>query len=452
MEKTNERKHVSTLGAHGRSSSVAEFRDYDVSPEHVSMEHRTSLRRFSDVSNPETIRDICVEKVPGWDKFSSAVDRSSIKIHQLCEGLSNQIFKVYVENASANNGAIGVTCVLFRVYGNEVSRLYDPQNELYTYKLLAEYGIAPTCYANDEGWRIEEWHKSIPLLNRIMTNPSVLAQVAAQLGRFHKLPEKQRDFPAEMWNRETNVERRLREWSVGAKEIRSSGYSERRFKILGVDEMIVEAEWLPSFLLSEDSNVRGNGLDKVLSHGDVQENNILQTAYGLRFIDFEYSGMCYQAFDIANYFAECTIDYLHKEYPFYSIDPTNFPSEAEQRLFCAIYLSEYLECKVRLDDEQVDLLLKTVEKFTLASHLIWALWSIVRCPGGGTYCEFDFLEYGQTRYEMYKKAKRDLMRKRGAQRQREPQETGPITTMTAGAGIATACFCVAILAFKYLKA
>ena len=83
---------------------------------------------------------------------------------------------------------------------------------------------------------------------------------------------------------------------------------------------MAEAEWLPSFLLSENSNSKGNGLDKVLSHADVQENNILLTSYGLRLIDFEYSGMCYQAFDIANYFVECTIDYLHTEYPYYSVD------------------------------------------------------------------------------------------------------------------------------------
>jgi thiamine kinase-like enzyme len=190
-----------------------------------------------------------------------------------------------------------------------------------------------------------------------------------------------------------------------------------------------------------------------MSHGDVQENNILQTAYGLRFIDFEYSGMCYQAFDIGNYFVECTIDYLHKQYPYYCVDPTKYPSEMEQRLFCAIYLSEYLECKVPIDDEQVDTLLRTVEKFTLASHLIWTLWSIVRCPGGGTFCEFDFLHYAEARWDMYKKAKSDLMKKRAARAAPQPPDKplGPITTMSVGAGIATVSFCVAILAFRVLS-
>lgn len=41
------------------------------------------------------------------------------------------------------------------------------------------------------------------------------------------------------------------------------------------------------FLDNAQDGVRGRGLDLVLSHCDVQENNILQTQYGLRFIDFE---------------------------------------------------------------------------------------------------------------------------------------------------------------------
>lgn len=459
MEMTQDKlwsNHVSTIGTHGPTSNSITFCDVDDAPSN------TSLRQFSEVSHPETIREICSRQVPGWDKYLESVGRESIKIHQLCEGLSNQIFKVYVENVGSpsngdmNSNGLGVTCVLFRVYGNEVSRLYNPQNELYTYKLLANYGIAPKCYASGPGWRIEEWHHSIPLINQIMTNPSVLAQVAAQLGRFHKLAEKQRDFPRDFAERQPNVEMRLREWSIGAKEIRFTGDNERRFKQLGVDEMITEAEWLPSFLLSENSNMKGNGLDKVMSHGDVQENNILQTAYGLRFIDFEYSGMCYQAFDIGNYFAECTIDYLHKEYPFYHVDQTKYPSEMDQRLFCAIYLSEYLEWKVLPDDPRIDDLIRTVEKFTLASHLIWALWSIVRCPGGGTFCEFDFLKYAQSRWEMYKNAKSELMGKRAASdatlaERLLAENAGPIATMSAGAGIATVSFCVALLAFRVMS-
>merc|ERR1711953_770129 len=110
-----------------------------------------------------------------------------------------------------------------------------------------------------------------------------------------------------------------------------------------IEEMVAEQEWLEKFMTADDPRIHGSGLDVVFSHWDNQENNILQTHYGLRFIDFEYSGMEYQAFDIATYFVECTIDYIVDEHPFYKVSLADFPTEEEQKLFCSIYLSEYLE-------------------------------------------------------------------------------------------------------------
>eukprot|EP00971_Amphidinium_carterae_P274032 5438781-Amphidinium_carterae.1 len=80
---------------------------------------------------------------------------------------------------------------------------------------------------------------------------------------------------------------------------------------LDMEEIIAERSWLKEYMLENDSRLPGSGLDVVFSHGDGQENNILETQSGLRFIDFEYSGMDYQAFDLASYFVECTIDYTH---------------------------------------------------------------------------------------------------------------------------------------------
>ncbi|CAK0840197.1 unnamed protein product, partial [Prorocentrum cordatum] len=67
---------------------------------------------FSEVSAPETVRDICHEKVPGW----SLLPRESIRIDQLCEGLSNQNFKVQVPIATGDGH---IPQVLFRVFGKD---------------------------------------------------------------------------------------------------------------------------------------------------------------------------------------------------------------------------------------------------------------------------------------------------------------------------------------------
>merc|ERR1719382_2203493 len=128
--------------------------------------------------------------------------------------------------------------------------------------------------------------------------------------------------------------------------------------------MLAERSWIADFAAEgQSSALPGCGLDVVFSHWDPQENNILQTRRGLRFIDFEYSGMEYQAFDIAAYFVECTIDYLHDEAPFYKVNPSDFPTEWDQRLFCSVYLSEYLGSAVGADDPAVSALLERVQRF-----------------------------------------------------------------------------------------
>merc|ERR1712187_259767 len=166
-----------------------------------------------------------------------------------------------------------------------------------------------------------------------------------------------------------------------------------RIAALGLSEVFAERDWLSEYVKADDPRIHGSGLDVVFSHWDNQENNILQTHYGLRLIDFEYSGMEYQAFDIASYFVECTIDYLVDKYPYYKVSLSDFPSEWEQRLFCSIYLSEYLETTVRPDDLPVSVLYDRVQRFTLLVNYLWTLWSVIRGPQAPTVNDFDYLEF-----------------------------------------------------------
>lgn len=372
---------------------------------------------FSEVSRPETIRSICKQKVPGWARYSE----DQIAIDQICEGLSNQLFKVHVDMDHSE----GIPCVLFRIYGKDVGTLYDQEKEMSIFLTLSKYQIAPKMYANGEGWRIEEWHFARPLKTRYMCNPSILAQVAAQLARFHKLSYRS-DFPRHIVEMPPASLARMESWGLGARraaeKLRDDPESARRLARINLSELLEEGEWLRSFVLEDDPQIRGSGLDIVFSHSDVQENNILQTQYGLRFIDFEYSSMEYQAFDIANYFCECTTDYTYEKYPFYKLSLSDFPAEWEQRLFCAIYLSEYLEMKVKLEDLAVTRLLKRVHRFTLMSHYLWAVWAIIRAPQAWTFNEFDFLHYSQARWDSYRRQKHALLestRPGGAPRERQ---------------------------------
>jgi choline/ethanolamine kinase len=51
------------------------------------------------------------------------------------------------------------------------------------------------------------------------------------------------------------------------------------------------------------------------------------------------------------------------------------------------------------DAEKVNNLIKSIEKYTLASHLIWALWGIISEHVNDI--DFDYMGYARQRFEQY---------------------------------------------------
>lgn len=400
-ESTLRKGYVEAAAAHGGPDAFPSVRAFEDAPEDV--------RFFSSVSTAEAVRAICHSRVPGW----SELDPSIIEIDQLCEGLSNQNFRVHLGEEPPRGT---IPCVLFRIYGKDVETLYDGKLEMRIVETLSRYQIAPKIFASGDGWRIEEWHFSVPLPNRSMRNPSIFVQVAAQLARLHKISTRH-DFPEDILSLRPMSFERLDTWANGCTRAAASFThpgSVQHVKSLDMEAMLAEREWLREYVVADDPKIKGSGLDVVFSHWDSQENNILQTQYGLRLIDFEYAGMEHQAFDIASYFIECTIDYLVDKHPYYKVRLSDYPSEWEQRLFCSIYLSEYFETTVLPDDVSVSVLLERVQRFTLMSHLLWALWSVIRAPQAPTFSSFDYLTYAESRWFMYKWRKRELLQRGGA--------------------------------------
>lgn len=352
------------------------------------------------VTDPDAIRARCRAYLPSWSELGT----DKISVERIVDGLSNQLFKVQADIED------GITCVLFRVYGKDVASLYDQELEFRIFKMLASYQIAPRLYANGDGWRIEEWHNSVTLKTSYMRNPSILAQVASQVARLHKLASRA-DFPPDILALPPASLGRIEAWAGScartAADITEPAWLGHLAE-LGLPEMLDERVWLRQFLTDADPKTRGAGLDIVFSHNDIQENNILQTHYGLRLIDFEYSNMDYQAFDIANFFCECTIDYTFDRPPFYAHCESDFPTESEQRLFCSIYLSEYLQSSVQPNDSAVTVLVERVRRFVLLSHYLWALWAVIRAPQGSKASEFDFMLYARARWGSYKRNKAAL--------------------------------------------
>jgi hypothetical protein len=91
-----------------------------------------------------------------------------------------------------------------------------------------------------------------------------------------------------------------------------------------------------------------------------------------------------------------------------------YPSEQEQRMFCMVYLSEYLESPVALDDAFIiEPLMDAIRVFSMVSNLNWGMWSIMRAPQAPTFDEFSFLGHAKFRFDFYFRTKKLYQRRRG---------------------------------------
>ena len=156
----------------------------------------------------------------------------------------------------------------------------------------------------------------------------------------------------------------------------------------------------------------------VFCHNDLLLKNIIYhtepvTGPAVTFIDFEYAGYNFQAFDIANHFCEFAGVEVY--------DPDLYPDYEFQKTWLKNYLVTWKElnscheshlagsksCEdisaLAVSDAEVMQLLKQVEKFALAAHLVWGIWGLIQSQHSKIH--FDFLGYASNRIEQYFKDK-----------------------------------------------
>ena len=114
----------------------------------------------------------------------------------------------------------------------------------------------------------------------------------------------------------------------------------------------------------------------------------------IQLIDFEYGGVNFVAFDVANHFNEFAGGPPDLPTPVYS----NLPTISQQEAFCEAYLKE------RPLDLSVQTLLQHVQVFLLINHLYWGLWAVNQASAEGTE-EFDYMQYAISRLRQYYIAK-----------------------------------------------
>jgi ethanolamine kinase len=169
-----------------------------------------------------------------------------------------------------------------------------------------------------------------------------------------------------------------------------NNHDTQRAQALDLSKLNDELAWLRSSVIPSDAKVG-------FCHNDLLAANILwsQSSKTIQLIDFEYGGINYLSYDIANHFNEFAGGTSGNATPDYS----QFPTPALQRAFVTEYLTTFNNGTTP-SSQQVDCLLQEIKGFILANHLVWGLWGINQAATEGCE-EFDYLQYGTCRIQRY---------------------------------------------------
>lgn len=358
-------------------------------------------QQFSDLTDPLYIKGICLEKVKEW----KSLQIDDLCVNQILCGLTNQLFEVRVVKDEKEKPTVYRKKVLFRIYGKDVTMLYNSAFELEVFKTMSKYQLGPSLINTFDGGRIEEWLEGDPLSVTDLNNPAVLACLANLLGKYHTL-SRHKTLPKH-WDRTPCFFRRMKMWIGGVLSTK-----DLNTKDIDLEKYVKEADKYMTFL-KEYTKSDNPANDVVFCHNDLQENNVISTRNCLRLIDFEYSDFNYLSVDVANLFAEATLDYTVNKYPFFSVDKTKYVCYELRNLFASVYLSVYLNVSTLPSDEKmIKPFLEAVEVQSMGNHLLWGFWSLIRSFQTKSYNEFDFSLYAKERFTMYDEWKERLIKEK----------------------------------------
>ncbi|XP_034541570.1 choline kinase alpha isoform X2 [Notolabrus celidotus] len=325
-----------------------------------------------------------------------SLDEDDFHITIIRGGLSNKLFLCSLPDSLDTVGD-EPRSVLLRLYGAILQGAEAMVLESVMFAILAERELGPKLYGIFPQGRLEQYVPSRKLDTCELSVPSISAEVAEKMAKFHgmRMP----------FNKEPK-------WLFGTMDKYLSQVMRlnfpresqlRRFNRLLSHNLPQEMDMLKCLLDSTHSPV-------VFCHNDCQEGNVLllkgrqsSDKQKLMLIDFEYSSYNYRGFDIGNHFCEWMYDYTCDEFPFFKVDAQAYPSKAQQLHFIESYLRESDQGFDNLSEEDQtklkEQLYVEVNRFSLASHFFWGLWSIIQARL--STIKFGYLEYAQARFDAY---------------------------------------------------
>ncbi|MCL7028702.1 hypothetical protein MKW94_006830 [Papaver nudicaule] len=330
--------------------------------EHITVDHIPSEATKSIISLASSWGDI--------------IDENSLEVIPLTGAMTNQVYQVkWVTQKKSDQKE-----VIVRIYGGGGGDdgFFNREDEINTFECVSKHGQGPRLLGRFSTGRIEEFIHARTLSAHDLRDPEVSSLVASKLKEFHKL---QMPGPKNvmLWNR-------LRNWLSSAKRVCPQEEADKVFMLDSLDDEInvLEKE------ISGENQLIG------FCHNDLQYGNIMmdEDTNVVTIIDYEYASYNPVAYDLANHFCEMAADY-HTETP-HILDFNKYPDSEERKRFTRAYLSSSGDQPTDVD---VDALVEDVEKYTLASNLVWGLWGIISAHANDI--DFDYMEYAKQRFQQY---------------------------------------------------
>ena len=298
----------------------------------------------------------------------------NIQFKVLTDGITNKLIRCRLVKAPVHE------TVLVRIYGNNTDLLIDRKAEKRNILTLNKAGLPPRLYASFDNGLAYEYIPGKTLTTKLIKQPEIYVLIAAHLAHMHQI--KVHDMPNKpiLWEKLQNFFNLLPERFSDSKTQKS-----------------FEENFPPHHKIQEEINMLKKNLSKlnspiVFTHNDLLLNNVIYCAEKktVAFIDYEYSALNYQAYDIGNHFAE----FVGLE----NVDYSNFPDKELQWNWLRAYLTA-LRKDEDVSDRDIHKLYVQVNKFVLVSHVFWAIWALLQAEYSSI--DFNFVEYAAIRMNEY---------------------------------------------------
>ncbi|CAH1173889.1 unnamed protein product [Phaedon cochleariae] len=309
--------------------------------------------------------------------------QDTIRFKLLTDGITNKLVGCKPEDADEEE------TVLVRVYGNKTDLLIDREAETRNIMILNKAGLSPHLYATYRNGLAYRYVPGNTLTSETVMNPSIYELVARRLALVHRVNVNGVSCTQPIiWDK-------LKDFLNLVPDSFSDNEKNMRYlkNVTHKSEIVKEANELRPILEELNSPI-------VFAHNDLLLGNIIFTESKnvVTFIDYEYAAHNYQAFDIANHFAEFAgLNSI--------LDYSKYPNKEFQERWLRIYLNEFNGTKPSKKD--IEILYVQVNKFVLLSHIFWGIWALIQAEH--SYIVFDYMGYATTRFNEYFRLKNDML-------------------------------------------